>query len=324
MIMITKDKIRGLFLGIVIGDSLGLPCEKWSPQKIKETYGRITDYQSTPACYSDDTVLSLAVAQAFIDADGDFDLDAHAKCHIDAYKASTFGWGTTTKLAVQNLINGLSWRESGIITHDKKVLGMGNGVAMKAGPLGFWLESNKKEHFYPGIIKMANFTAMTHRTSMAISSCFAHAYAIQACLNDFSVDKFITAISRGSQLGESFLPETLGDNLTLRLSTLKEIKSDTSDEEIFEKYITSSYFYVYNSSPFTYAFFVRNPNSIESLYDCCSGGGDCDSNGSMLGSLLGALHGESFFPKHLVDGLMHKDEILAIADKFAESLGVMA
>lgn len=63
---------------------------------------------------------------------------------------------------------------------------------------------------------------------------------------------------------------------------------------------------------------MRNPNSIESLYDCVSAGGDTDTNGSMLASLLGALHGQSIFPKHLVDGLKNKDEILDLADQFYE------
>jgi ADP-ribosylglycohydrolase len=49
-----------------------------------------------------------------------------------------------------------------------------------------------------------------------------------------------------------------------------------------------------------------------------SAGGDADSNGSMLAGLLGALHGASIFPDHLVDGLKNKDEVLEIADQFYE------
>jgi hypothetical protein len=70
----------------------------------------------------------------------------------------------------------------------------------------------------------------------------------------------------------------------------------------------------------TYAFFLKNPSSIDSLYDCVSAGGDTDSNGSMLAGLLGALHGTGIFPQHLVDGLVEKEEVLAIADQFYATL----
>jgi ADP-ribosylglycohydrolase len=74
--------------------------------------------------------------------------------------------------------------------------------------------------------------------------------------------------------------------------------------------------------PFTYAFLVRNPGNIEELYECASAGGDTDSNASMLGALQGALHGTSFFPKALVDGLDRKNEIIKLADSFSERFGI--
>ena len=66
---------------------------------------------------------------------------------------------------------------------------------------------------------------------------------------------------------------------------------------------------------FTYFFFLRQQN-IESLYDVISSGGDADTNGSMLAALLGALHGPDIFPNELKSGLIHKDQIEGLIDRF--------
>lgn len=39
----------------------------------------------------------------------------------------------------------------------------------------------------------------------------------------------------------------------------------------------------------------------------------------MLGGLLGALHGSAIFPQLLIDGLVARDEILAVADQFCDA-----
>ena len=67
-------------------------------------------------------------------------------------------------------------------------------------------------------------------------------------------------------------------------------------------------------------FFVRNPLSIDALFDVVSAGGDTDTNGSMIGALLGALHGTAILPAHLVDGLQDREAIIEVADQFFEKL----
>ncbi len=66
-------------------------------------------------------------------------------------------------------------------------------------------------------------------------------------------------------------------------------------------------------------FFVRNPLSIDALFDVVSAGHDADTNGSMIGALLGALHGTAIFPPHLVGGLRDREAVIEIADKFFET-----
>ncbi len=322
---VSKDRVRGFFLGTAIGDSLGCPVEGWSHKDIKEKYGRLECYVSAnlhkwhktlPAgSWTDDTQLTLAVAEGLIAANG-FDMDRQVETHIAAYKKSTSGWGGSTRTALENLISGIHWRESGVYTEGEKPRGFGNGVAMKAGPIGVYLAI--KDFDSSIVSKMADFAAMTHKTSMAVSSGVAHVFAVYGCLTTskegFSKKLWLETVIDASELGKKHFPETLKDDLT---DKLRQVRKSYDTQEIIDNFGGGSY-YVYHSLPFTYAFFMKDPTNIETLYECVSAGGDTDSNASMLGGLMGALCGTEIFPKHLVEGLSRKDEIIQLADKLSE------
>ncbi len=338
----NKDKVRGMFLGTAIGDALGMPVEGWTAEKIKETFGRVEKYHDPKGhkwfdgmkagTTTDDTQLTVTVAEALMQGGG-IDLDLQAQHHVKAFKIHTSGWGRTTKEAIEKLANGVHWSKSGIYapteadegTKKPSPRGFGNGVAMKAAPVGVFL-SAKPFDWKEIADNLAAFTAMTHPTSMAVSSCLAHAFATFRCMvsdpESFNIKTFITTVVNSSEIGKQYYPETLNaDDITERFKLLESITPKTTTQEISEKFGKGSY-YVYNSLPFTYAFLVRNPTSIEELYECASAGGDTDSNASMLGALLGALNGTSIFPKELVDGLPTKNDLIKLADAFSERFGI--
>lgn len=324
-----RDKIRGTFLGVAVGDSLGKPVEMWSADKIKEKFGRITDYQDCKnhkyfqndekGTTTDDWALTKAIAKAFINA-GKFDMDAIAEEHVKEFAISVGGWGGSTRESVERLANGVHWQDSG--KTDKAGRGTGNGICMKVSPIGLALKNSYSNHgfnikdFNTIIENLVNLSAMTHRTSLAVTSGIAHTFSTLFCINEkFDRSNFISMLENSASIGKKFFPETLTDDLGDRF---KKLKNNMTDEEIIREFGGTCY--VYDSLPFTYAFFLRNPDSIESLFDCVSAGADCDSNGSMLAGLLGSLHGTKIFPQYLIDGLKAKDEVLTIADQFYEKL----
>jgi ADP-ribosylglycohydrolase len=352
----NREKVRGFFLGTAIGDALGMPVEGQAYERIKARYGRLEEYVSAEehkwfkgeplGAWTDDTQLTLAVAEALIEAGG-FDMDKQAEYHVKAYQRHTSGWGGTTKEAIQRLANGTHWKESGVflpagLVRDAgsgadggagggagglkkpKTRGFGNGVCMKVGPVGVFmaLQAVGLEELTG---RLADFAAMTHRTSMAVSSGLAHALAVCRCMtstpDNFSAPALIDAVVRASEAGRRYFSETLADDLTGRFQSLRTVTENSTTEEFIQSFGAGSY-YVYNSLPFTYAFFVRAPTRIESLYECASAGGDTDSNASMLGGLMGALCGTSIFPKKLVDGLHNRAAVLQVADQFSERFGL--
>lgn len=326
---ILHDKVRGCFLGIAIGDALGKPVETKRAAEITDKWGRITDYfvnadhkyyDGGPAgSWTDDTQLSLAVARGFANT-GEFDLDAIAEEHCVEFMRTVAGWGKTTKEAIAKIVDGTHWSEAAIT--DQPNRGTGNGVCMKVAPVGLYMGMTNPECFNPqwseDVKKLKELATMTHFTSMGITSGFAMAFATFKCFNStpetFDLGSFIRTINGAGMMGRRYLFKTItSDDIANRLALLEKYDEYPTERIIEELKGTC---YVYDSLPFTLMFFVRDWQRIDCMYDCVTAGGDADSNGSMVGALLGALHGTKIFPQHLIDGLMEKEEILRVADKF--------
>jgi len=326
-----------MFLGVLIGDCLGMPVETFTAEKIASVYGRVTDYLvpdghkwfdgHKAGTYTDDTQLTLAVAEALID--GGFDMESQVRHHVSSLKETTAGWGNTTRNAVRSLANGATWKTSGMGGNGT---GTGNGVAMKIAPLGALLakcpiidQAEETGEIYSVTDFILELNAMTHKTSLSASAALAQAAAVAYCINlkdftAFNPDSFLEAVSCYSSIGRKHFPETLGaDDLTARLEELNRRWPLTTAEAIQE--FGGGSCYCYHSIPFSLSFFVNQPYSITSLYDVISAGGDTDSNGSIVGALLGALHGTSIFPQKLIDGALDRVKVLDVSDRFAKKFG---
>lgn len=319
----NRDKIRGIFLGIAIGDALGMPAETYSADEINRRFGFIDRYIK-PAddhkwfagreagTWTDDTQLSLVVAESLI-AKGDIDMDDLAARHVAALNETDLGWGPSTREAVRWLEAGVHWSESAKRVHRPKASkGLGNGVVMKLGPLAVFicLKYNQPNNTNTYYSELRDFTYMTHHSLMASTASMMHTVNFMNCLLDspssFDRERFIRntkglAVSPPNDLVNNFQKLRVYDDVR---EIIVDFGGGTS--------------YVANSLPFSYAFFLRHPTNIQSLYEVVSAGGDTDSNGSIVGSLLGALNGASIFPQHLVDGLWQKDRILDTAEIFCD------
>jgi ADP-ribosylglycohydrolase len=331
----NRDKVLGMFLGVAIGDALGMPAEGRSAQDIATQFGRLDRYHPVSGhrwlgdlpkgATTDDWQLTRTVAEAIIQSGG-LDMDAIAAWHVRAFNESVRGWGPTTQEAVASLARGTHWTQSG--RTDQPNRGLGNGVCMKVAPIGAYLAATIPVGNHGFSVEATRFLAalaqMTHFTSLGVASGLCQTAALFECLGcaprDFQVESFIQAIVAAARLGQQFPTHTgNADDLAQRLMALSgHGQYDTS--RIITEFNGSSY--VCHSLPFTYMFFVKNPHSIESLYECVSAGGDTDSNGSMLASLLGALHGTAFFPKHLVDELLDREAVFDVASRFCDLLNL--
>ncbi len=242
---------------------------------------------------TDDTQLTVATMKGFIDGHQEalkhtcFDpyMDAIAKHHVKAMQVSTAGWGKSTVESIKRLEQGIHWSKSGITTEVNR--GTGNGIPMKVAPFALWgqtrfeflFNSSGKSTNPPTTFrfnqKIVDFAAMTHFNKISAHAGVTHVSALTDCFCgipdcDYFYDTLIFATKMSKLAFEKFSTFSaynvshLNDNkddLFDRLSLLveKEIGKN-SVEEIIENFGGGSC-YVYDSLPFSYAFFLRNLGS---------------------------------------------------------------
>jgi len=316
------------------------------------------DPDKTPAgSTTDDTQLTLATMRGLISGhsesainsltptrseDASFKpyMDGISRAHCAALRITTDGWGNTTRDAVRRLANGVHWSISGQTTEVHR--GTGNGVPMKCAPLAAWYASpgaktivdSEEFDFNQSCI---DYSAMTHYTKMSAHATLCHTHAVLMCLlktpSTFDVTEFATIVSywiwecgEDGEYDVSHLNDT-EDNLEDRMLTLFRLRTDLpsmTQAQIIAEFGNGSC-YVYDSLPFSYAWFLKNPCSFQILQQVVQAGGDTDTNAKIVGELMGALHGfeaiQTYMPWAVRD-LVGIDDLLSMTDKFCDTFRI--
>jgi len=135
------DKAKGIIFGLAIGDALGFPTEFMSLKNIKKEYGLsgIQDFPKTPALFTDDTQMSIAIAEALIKV-GDRDIETI----MAAIRDECIKWYhspennrapvRTCLTGIENMERSQHRSENGIA--DSK----GCGSAVRAAPIGYFYQ----------------------------------------------------------------------------------------------------------------------------------------------------------------------------------------
>ena len=155
--------------------------------RIKSKYGPsgITNLPD-PALFSDDTQMSVAVAEALVKA-GDKDIESI----MGAVKAEFIKWydspennrapGNACMKGVANMKAGVPWRKSGIANSK------GCGSAMRAAPIGYLYQHDPEK-----LKEVAHATGIcTHGHPAADAACIGAAYLVKLALGGVSPDRMI-------------------------------------------------------------------------------------------------------------------------------------
>jgi ADP-ribosylglycohydrolase len=309
MLTADRDHARAVLLGLALGDALGRPVEFLDRPQIRAMYGRAGIQEPpTPAIYTDETQMSLAVAEALADA-GHLDLDVL----MGAVARKFIGWkhdpstpqrapGVTSIRGVNALEAGAPWREAGV--RDSK----GSGSCVRVAPVGFFFQADPAR-----LERVARAQGvLTHRHPTSDAACTAAAYLVKLGLDGAPVRdylpqlrRFVAGLAAEFDAAINRVEQVLewGD-VEAALSTIGPTRGGGW---VAEEAVAMALYCVLRH-PDDYVGGVRLAANIT---------GDSDSVASLAGGMLGARLGLAGIPAEWTARLEDRDLITGIADRLS-------
>lgn len=333
-----RSKIQASLMGVMIGDAIGMPVEMMTPEQIlKMTDGKgistfvepiqrkLADTQGLKAgSTTDDWQLTRAVTESLLRCGG-FNMYDMALGHVEAYETSTSGWGTTTRVGMEQLkeyfdTRGKSGRRPGKpappVTNSRgQITGCGNGVAMKIAPMGFYSNVRYNE--------IQTLGELTHPDQRASSAAFAVAWIISSNLHKpISSYKILEKLIKELQTNEDIWDEEHTDTFSSRLARLRDDTLLYGPIELLRQEIGTDCLAL-ESVCFAIALFLRTPDDFrKGVLTAVNSGGDADSTASMVGAMIGSNVGLDGIPKEWVEFSPNFKEAAELGGRFADHLGV--
>lgn len=331
--------VRGGFVGLAIGDALGVHVETCSHEEIMKATGgegvagyilpkqtRVKDTEDLPhGSTSDDTQLALVTSRSLARRRG-FDLHDQAAALVEAYETSEFGWGGTTARAAMAF---KKWRdtrgkegrhpEHPTPPPEKEGGSAGNGPAMKIFPLAAYDLFGRYDTDEVFLAHAMDLGRMTHGDLRASIASVALGHAI-AAFADAPADRFREETSarvmeravRAEKAYRYCRPQTPAFSLYLARAFA------LMDDPVALREEVNAGFLAVHGVPFAIATALRHPDDFRTaVLEGVNAGHDTYTIGSMIGAMLGCRVGAGGIPGEWRDGLRGADGIIAGADALA-------
>ena len=268
--------MSNVLLGTAVGDALGVPFETKLPnyELLQAWDGKSflgsEHHKLLPGQYSDDTQMSLMVAESLIQNKGFAPEDLAARYVDWIVSKRARGYGKTTLMAVQALIQGKSYKESGVPGS------YGNGTAMRAAPFGIYFRDDLKSLLENVKID----SAITHTSEEAEAGAIAIAAAAAMSVNN-DTDKLLTRIWE-------LLPASKVKDVIFSLESLIDSPFITPEQALR---VVGTKADVRQTVPAALYCFLKFDNYNDAVIASIRAGGDTDTTAAIVGALWGAKAG---------------------------------
>ncbi|MGO9471397.1 MAG: ADP-ribosylglycohydrolase family protein [Isosphaeraceae bacterium] len=279
-----KDRFRGVLLGVALGDALGLPVEGLTARTIARRFGRIDRFRllGQTGFVSDDTELSALIAQSLARHPTDVEL-----C-VGAFRRALLGWFSRLPWGIGMATLRSCFRVA-LRIRPSGVHSAGNGAAMRAAAVGAFFHDRPREREIFG----RSLSEVTHRDARAIEGALYVAEMTAACVERPAGMSLADCQSRARQaVRHAELGHAIDRARTL---SLQGVDTATAAQSI-----GTTGFVVHTVAFATFCLLRFGDEPMLALTEAISAGGDADSIGAILGGWLGARHGESGLPGHLI------------------------
>ena len=293
---------EGGLTGLAIGDALGMQVEGLRSYEFISDYGdaRVdsVNYPLKAGQYTDDTLQMLILTDSILEAGG-FDISSFTTAlkswgrEIMNDLTLSRGIGPTSIDAIQKLLDGVHWEESG---------GMNPtcGSAMRVAPIGLLYS-----HDLDLTAEMAAKSSIpTHRSDESIAGAVAVAVIVAGVASGIDI---LNAAKKAVDYADAH-SKKLSDKIRLAIS----LRDDPP--EMVLKTIGTSILAI-ESVPAAIFAALHGRNFEDALLIAVNHGGDTDSIGAMTGAIRGTMHGLDGIPQRWLDGLEDCARIISYAKR---------
>jgi poly(ADP-ribose) glycohydrolase ARH3 len=264
--------------GIAVGDALGRPVE--GLRAVPDSYIDEIIERHSVLLYSDDTVMSISLAESLLDCDG-FDGADMASRFADGWaEQPSRGYGSNIVMLFAAVRSGSNWEAAAQAQFDSGG-SYGNGGAMRVAPVALWAYPDLEE-----TIRLAAATArVTHTHPVGVEGACIQAVATHHALqDDFDQTRLLADVDQ--------LIET--DRFRVKLDALYSCLEREDDERVR---LHLGNWVAADKSVLTalYAFLLGD-GFEDTIRRAIRIGGDTDTIGAMAGALAGARYGVDSIP----------------------------
>ena len=271
----VRERVRGAFLGLAVGDALGAPVEFMTAGEIRAKYGTLKEIggggwlRLKPGQVTDDTTMALALGGAILQG-GQVEALAAARAFDDWMSAKPIDIGNTVRRGL------LHFRTTGIPETRPNEHDAGNGAAMRVLPVALATLGQSETQVRAACRAQAH---VTHNNVLSDAATECLALMVQDALHGAERDQL---------LQQRVIPlVTQHPEFEFR---------NTAPRSNPSGYVVETLHAVFQA-------FFGTTGFRECLIDVVNRGGDADTTGAIAGMLAGALYGQAALPKAWLSAL---------------------
>lgn len=308
------ENIVGCFLGLAVGDALGVPVEfksraylKANPVKEMMGYG-VWDQPS--GTWSDDSSLAFCLAESLLNG---YDLDDIAQKSAQWMRAGywsahgdVFDIGGTTRVALDRILLGEDARFSG----ETEERSNGNGSLMKIAPASLYFANQRDEELYTSIKAISS---ITHAHFRSVFGCFIFSIYISELLK--GAEKNIALKNTATRTREFARKQGFNPKeVALFVRILEEMLPSLREEDIYAGG------YVIHTLEASIWCLLTTTNYKDAVLKAVNLGDDTDTTGCVTGALAGLYYGYDSIPFQWCQLVARKSDIIKLANSFQDCL----
>lgn len=310
-----RSKVRGAILGLAVGDSCGYPVEfiRTREDILAVTGGKGVTAPPDPAIYTDDTQMTISVAEALLAEGAGADIDKFG----DALAVEFVKWydmqqtvpekrrapGNTCLTACNHIKLGVAWESSGIEAS------LGCGSAMRSAPVGIYHTKVEKLVDYA-----LTSSKITHPAELAMCGAVCTALLTHFALKGEPVGFWGRELLKVVSINAEFkqIIRTAAEHAALRTQEDFVLSEQCLGEGWTAHEAVASALYCCMMFPDDYE---------KAVLLAANAVGDSDSIACITGAWMGARLGLEAIPKEWSDRIEDREMLISLADRLHDAAG---